>query len=226
MFAMLLPVVAGGRHVRQLGPTRWWVIAWCAVLFVTDIGAIVARMAAGNNLWMQYVVTPLEDAMALYILSRWQRGDVARLTLRLAIPVFLIVWVALVIGLERTDDFSVFAHPFQALVMLAASLYTLARGTLEETGRVTQRDWFWISLGLSLFYAPGTALQPFAHAVYPVRPDLVRLAFYTKAALDVAAFFLIARGMLCPPTRAPSGGSSRQRLWPRVSSSSPSAPRW
>lgn len=226
MFAMLLPVAAAVPYGVRQSPARWWLVVWCGVLFTADLLQLAASRVTENNLWTQYVITPVEDVIVLLMLSNWQRGDVSRLTFRAIAPIFLVAWVVLVAMLERTDDFSVFAHPFQALVMLAASLFTLARGALEETEQVTQRDWFWVTLGLSLFFAPGTALQPFAHEVYPVRPDLVRLAFYGKAAIDVVAFILIARGMLCPPTRVPSGGSLPQRLWPPVSSSSRSASRW
>ena len=226
MVAMLMPIVAAARYGFRQSPARWWLVVWCVVLFVTDLAQIAVTKASGASLWTQYIITPVEDVIVLLMLSNWQRGDVARLTFRVIAPIFLVAWVLLVLMFERTDNFSVFAHPFQALVMLAATLFTLARGALEETGQVTSRDWFWVTLGLSLFFAPGTALQPFAHEVYPVRPDLVLLAFYGKAAIDVVAFILIARGMRCPPTRMPSGGSLPRRLWPPASSSSRSASPW
>jgi hypothetical protein len=221
--SQLFPFVGLFRFGRKLPTPRRWVLAWCTVFLLGDLVAIAVAYTMGRNLWTQYFITPVEDVLLLYTLSLWQRDSVARLTFRVAIPLFVIAWIG-VVAIEGIDDFSLFAWPFQALVMLAASLFTLVRLTLAEAEGVTRRDWFWVSLGTSLYFAPVTALHPFAHAFIVTNPELVRFAFMVKAVLNILVFAIIARGMLCPLTPERSGGSSQQARWPSPSYSSPSAP--
>jgi hypothetical protein len=163
------------------------------------------------NLWLWYTIAPVADCMMLYTLSLWQKHPVARLTYRSAIPLFLAVWIGLVVFIERTDTFSLFAFPFEGVVLLIASLGMLVMRALSEEGGVMTRDWFWIGLGLSLYYATGAALQPFARMLLAEHRDLVVYAYETKSATNVITFVLIARGMLCPLPPVPSGGFSSLR---------------
>jgi hypothetical protein len=223
--AQAFPLVGLLRFGWRLTAARWWTLAWCAVFLLGDVVMIAVAQTSGRNLWTNYLVTPIEDVILLYLLSLWQREGVARLTYRVAIPLFLVTWAVLVFAVEDTNNFSLVAKPFQALLMAGASLYTLLARSLTERERVTQQDWFWVSLGTTLYYAPVTALHPFAHAFVATRVDLVRLAYLLKAGIDIVAFILIARGMLCPLTPERSGGSSAPAPSPSPSFSSPSAPR-
>jgi hypothetical protein len=222
--AQVFPLIGLVRGPRGLNVARRWMIAWCLVFLAGDIVQILVARSTGTNLWTTYIVAPLEDVILLFVLSVWQRNAVARLTFRVAIPVFLITWAVLVLSVENTNNFSLVAKPFQALLMAGASLYTLLARGLATGERVTQQDWFWISLGTTLYYAPTTALHPFAYVYISTRPDLVRLAYLLHAGIDIVAFILIARGMLCPLTPERSGGSSAPARSQSPSFSSPSAP--
>ena len=158
-----------------------------------DVGQYWASRTQSNNLWINYIAIPTEDVLVLWTLSFWQSHPLLKLALRAAIPVFVLVWVAMVLGIEDVDSFSYLTMPFAALVMLGASLYTLVSNTLAEEGKVTERDWFWITLGLSLYFALFTSIWPFSRAYIAERPDLVRLAWTTRAWGDVLALILIAR---------------------------------
>jgi hypothetical protein len=221
--SQLFPFVGLLRFGRRLPTPRRWVLAWSAVFFLADLVAIAVAYLWGRNLWTQYFITPIEDVLLLYTLSLWQRESIARLAFRVAIPLFLIAWL-IIVPIEGINNFSLFAWPFQALVMLAASLYTLVSKTMAGSDGVTRHDWFWVSLGTSLYFAPVTALHPFAHAFIDTNPELVRLAYVVKAVLNILVFLLIARGMLCPLIPERSGGSSPRARWPSPSYSSPSAP--
>jgi hypothetical protein len=73
---------------------------------------------------------------------------------------------------------------------------------------VTSRDWFWITLGTSLFFAFRMAVPPFAALMMTTHEELARLAYVISAWIDILAYVLIARGMLCPLPQARSGGFS------------------
>ena len=93
-------------------------------------------------------------------------------------------------------------------MLLAGSLYTLVRRSISEPERVTNRDWFWITLGTSLFFAFRMALPPFVELMLPANRELTKLAYVVSAWADILAYILIARGMVCPLPQARSGGSS------------------
>jgi hypothetical protein len=161
-----------------------------------------------NNLWVQYVVVPLHNAIMLWTLSLWQEDPVSRLAFRVAIPLDLLALVAFIPAVQSAATFNQFTWPFQALVLLAGSLYTLVTRASREPDRVTSRDWFWITLGVSLYFAFRMALPPFVELMLATNNELTRLAYIVTAWADIAAYILIARGMVCPLPQARSGGSS------------------
>ena len=84
--------------------------------------------------------------------------------------------------------------------------YTLVTNATHDPGRVTRYDWFWITIGASLYYGLRVALPPFAAMLVGTHPELVRLAYLLQAWADIAVFLLIARGIWCPLPQAHSGG--------------------
>lgn len=204
--SQLFPVMVALVFRERLSVPRNWIVLWAIVMALGDAAQYGVARTQGNNLWVNYIAIPIEDVLVLWTLSFWQSHPVLKLALRAAIPVFVLVWIAMVIGIEDVDSFSYLTMPFAALVMLGASIYTLVSNTLVEEGKVTERDWFWITLGLSLYFALFTSIWPFSRAYIAERPDLVRLAWTTRAWGDVLALILIARGMACPHPQAQSGG--------------------
>jgi hypothetical protein len=202
-----LPVLAGLRHRRRLPAARLWTIAWCVALMVSDGAQLWWRGGSGtNNLWLQAAGNPLRNAIMLWTLSLWQHHAVSRLAFRIAIPLFLATVLALIPAVSDTGTFDTVTRPFQALVLLAGALYTLVRNAAREPGDVTRQDWFWITLGTSLYFAMRVALQPFAAILMSSHVELVRLAYFVQAWADIAVFLLIARGIWCPLPQARSGG--------------------
>jgi hypothetical protein len=144
----------------------------------------------------------------LWTLSLWQQDPVSRLAFRVAIPLYLAALLALIPAVKVAATFNQITWPFQAFLLLAGSLFTLVRRSAAEPDRVTSRDWFWITLGASLFFAFRMALPPFVELVLPAHRDLARFAYVVSGWADIAAYVLIARGMVCPLPQARSGGFS------------------
>ena len=206
--SQMLPVIAGLRFRSRLPAARVWTIAWCVTLLLSDALQLWLRGSTGNNnLWVRVASTPIQNAIMLWTLSLWQPDPVSRLAFRVAIPLDVLALLALIPAAESAAVFNQFTWPFQALVLLAGSLYTLVRRSISEPDRVTSRDWFWISLGTSLFFAFRMALPPFVELMLPAHNALARLAYVVSAWADILAYILIARGMLCPLPQARSGGS-------------------
>jgi hypothetical protein len=207
-FAQGLPLLAAARYARRLPPARVWIAVWCVALVAGDAAQLWFRSGGTNNLWVNYVVVPLHNAIMLWALSLWQDDPVSRLAFRVAIPLDLLALVALIPAVQSASMFNQFTWPFQALVLLAGSLYTLVRRSIAEPERVTSRDWFWVTLGTSLYFAFRMALPPFVELMLHTNRELTRLAYVVSAWADIVAYVLIARGMVCPLPQARSGGFS------------------
>ena len=201
-----IPVVAGLRHRYRLPRARLFTIAWCLALLVGDAVQLWLRGPGKNNLWLDAAIVPVDNAIMLWTLSLWQRHAVPRLAFRIAIPVFLVAVLALVPTIKETAAFDLVAGPFQSLLLLAGALYTLVTNAASDPGRVTRYDWFWVTIGASLYYGLRVALPPFAAILIGTHPELVRLAYLLQAWADIAVFLLIARGIWCPLPQARSGG--------------------
>jgi hypothetical protein len=205
--SQMLPVLAGFRHGFRLPPPRIWTIAWCLALLAGDGLQLWLRGSTGNNnLWLRAAIAPIHNAIMLWTLSLWQQHGVSRLAFRIAIPIFLVAWLALVPTVKETGAFDIVAGPFQSLLLLAGALYTLVTNAARDPEGVTRRDWFWITLGASLYFGFRVALPPFAAIMITPHPELVKLAYLLQAWADIAVFLLIARGIWCPLPQARSGG--------------------
>jgi hypothetical protein len=206
--AQILPVLAAARYGTRLPPPRRWVVVWCLALLASDAAQFFIRGPNQSNLWIVYFVVPLHNVIMLWALSLWQQDPVSRLAFRVAIPLDLLALVALIPAVQSAATFNQLTWPFQALVLLAGSLYTLVTRSSNEPDRVTSRDWFWVTLGTSLYFAFRMALPPFVELVLKSDPEVARLAYVVSAWADILAYILIARGMLCPLPPAHSTGSS------------------
>jgi hypothetical protein len=134
--AQLLPLLAALRYGKTLPRARRWIVLWSGTLFLWDGAALLMAQQQRRNLWLSYGFAPIAAAIVLWALSLWQHHPVARLTYRSGIPIFVIVWIGLVIGIEDTAIFSLFAFPFEGVVLLVASLFTVvARASRSSRGR-------------------------------------------------------------------------------------------
>ena len=185
-----------------------WVAAWCVVLLLSDAGLLLIARWEGNNLWVRYIALPAESTLALWTLSYWQVHDLLRLAYRLAIPLLLVATALTLAFSDSSRHFDEFMAPLHALVLLTAALHTLVHRAIRTEGSITRESWFWVSLGMSLYFGSAVALQPFNSALLATHMDWVRAAYLTHAWVEIVAFALITVGVLCPPYQGPFGGRS------------------
>jgi hypothetical protein len=214
--AQALPPLAALRFGRRLPAARRWIVGWGLVRLLDDGIALALALQGRHNLWLRYPFGPLETALLLVALSLWHGDSVARLALRVAVPVFALTWGLLVGFVERTDTFGLVTGPLQSLVVLSAALVTLLVRVRSQEGGLLQEDWFWVCTGLSLWYGSSAALEPLSRLLVAEHPSVVSSAYQVKAVVDVLASLILARGMLCPilPLLRPSGGPSPQESSP------------
>jgi len=190
----LLAVVALRRRVYG---ARAWVVAWCTLVFAWEVLVTWLGTHGRNNLWTVYLFQPASVALVLWTLSLWQAHELPRLTMRLAVPIFLSVWAVLTLAVEDTSAFSRAVDPLSNLVALGAAVYTLLSRSQSVEGSMARCDWLWVSGGIALSFGAGTALHPLGALLVDTSPRLVVTAFQVKSAVDIAAFLAIARGVTC-----------------------------
>ncbi len=191
-----LPVLAAVFH-RGLTPAQRWTVAWAGLLLAFDAATLWLALLDRNNHLLNYLLTPLAISLALWILSLWQTSSRATRVVRLLIPLLILVWTIMVLGIESTRTFSLLAEPFAGLLLLSGALWTLLTRAIHEEGSLTRQDWLWIAAGMALYAATSVALPPVASILVSISPDRVIHAYVGKSLVDVLAFALIARGVLC-----------------------------
>jgi hypothetical protein len=194
------PLVAASVARRPARGARAWVLVWSALL-VTE-GGVQAwlGMHRVHNLWLSYIFTPAAGATLLWALSCWQPSEVARLTMRLAILPFLVMWAVLALAFDNTSSFSRAAEPLAYLVGLLAAAFTLIARSRAATGDLLHQDWLWVSGGVAMYTGTYSMIGPLSALLVGGDPNLLNRAYQFGAALCIVAFLAIARGMACPAT--------------------------
>lgn len=205
--AQLLPLFAVVPRWRQAPEVRRWVAAWCLVFFLSDVLQLAVSRLRYTNLWLFMFINPIEDGLILWILSYWQVTPVARLAMRMAIPLVIVTYLVIAIATGEHRTYQAFAGPFRALVVLSATLFTLISRIAARPEGAPNRDWFWVTLGVALYYGLHVATEPIVSALGTTDRMVMIRIFSVKAIFDVVAFILIWRGMRCPVQNGYSGST-------------------
>jgi hypothetical protein len=184
-----------------------------------NIVAVAIGSRGRNNLWLGYVGYPALSMAMLWALAQWHPAESARLALKVAIPLVLVVSVVLTLTLDDPREFSLAVVPFHAIVMLLATVWTFVSLSLVTDRSLAGEDWFWMIGGLMLYAAISSAMQPLSWYLIRERVDLLHAAFNVRAAAVLLSFAAITWGMLLRGAPRYSGGSS----WPPSSPSSSSS---
>jgi hypothetical protein len=204
---VLPPIAAWIRRSRS--PAHQAIVVGCAVSLAGDALQLLLSMRGINNFWVSYTITPLAGAAFLFGLAAWQLTYLERLTLRLAIPIYVVAHFTLALLTEDLEDFSRFAAPLHSLIILIAALWTLIRRSFAQSEQPhLQSDWFWVAGGLAIYGAASAAFGPVASILMRDRIDLARAAVNVRAALYVLSFMTIAWGIQCRHPAKLSGPSS------------------
>jgi hypothetical protein len=187
---------------RPLPAPHLRIALWCCLLVLFDVADLLIGGSTGNNHWTAYYTIPVEVGMTLWILSAWQPEGPARRAYVLSIAA---TGTAIAVALLLTDPqqtFDVWVAPLAALVAFAAVLHTLVTRALRSREALGHLDWFWICLGLALFWVVQISTPALMTAFIETHRDLVVRVFLVRSAIMIGAFVCIAWGIVCP--RVPS----------------------
>lgn len=190
-----LAVRGGGADVS---PARQWIGWWALAFFLADLAQVLISDWVGSNLVFILFAGPIEDGCILWAYSYWQLRPVLRLSFRVTIPLLAIASIGIAIYAGEVGDFQAVSGPFRLLIITAAIAFTLVSRAVNETGRIWQRDWMWVSLGAVLYYAAYVVVNPISKALMDQSVELAQLVYVVKAVVDMAAFLMIWKGVRCP----------------------------
>jgi hypothetical protein len=204
--SQVLPIAAGLLAPDRLAGARRWILIWCTLQFAFDMLALLLARSNQMNLWIGLFDATLGGVLVLWALSLWQRRPLARLTLQLMIPLYAVATILLAL-VEGVGGFSTLAHPVYAMLALGAAIWTLATRSHDETKPLLRSDWFWMCIGLALYFGSTSTLSPLSAVLLGTHPELVVRALEVKSAVDIVAFTAMTIGVLCPLPRPLSGVS-------------------
>lgn len=205
--SQLLPFLAVVPAWRRATEPRRWIAIWCLFFFVSDLLQLAISRLSGNNLWYFTYAEPVEDVLLLWALSHWQVKQLARIAIRVSIPLVVVAYVLLIFATGEQSTYKTISHPFRALVFLLWTAYTLLSNLEHRPEGVWGRDWLWTSLGVMLYFGLFAAIDPIVAAMDPADVGAMLFVYNARAIGDVIAFVLIWRGMRCPLPISSSGST-------------------
>jgi hypothetical protein len=194
------------------------VLVWASILLLANALALLLAFQGRNNHWLVYLSTPLMGTAVIAAMTGWQLREAGRLVLRVLLPLYLIAWTVIVLTVEDIRTFSLLAGPFSSLLLLVTISVTFVTRSLQSLDPLTRQDWFWVCIGMLIFYGVDAGYPPVALLLGRSRPDLLDTAAQARAGSILAAMITVSWGLLCPTTLPQSGGSSSRLASPSLSS--------
>lgn len=214
---VLLAAALRWRWIRQDA----WLLAACLISLAAD-GLGLALAARGqNNQWLALIAAPAMFAAFLMALGRAQETTVERHAVHLVAGMLVVASTVLALVVETPGNFSQYAVPLGALLVLAVAIRTLVRGGLvgaPGTPGIRRASWVGAPLGLALYSGVTAAYLPFAAAFARANRDLVLAVLQLKSLLVIVAFGLMAWGILWREPTPASGPSLSSSSWRSASS--------
>lgn len=207
ILSFAIPMLAGFRARRLSLSLRLIVIYSVAALAE---GLVMWYMSATNqtSLWLIHIFGPFEATILLYALSRWQIRELARLTIVLCIPAFLLLWGSLTVTTESLEKFPQYVKTVESILLVAVSAYTLVSRSRSLAEPLAQQDWFWVCVGLLVYFSMLAVLNPVANLLLEQDSMVLLMAvFEVNAALIIVHNILFAWAIRCQQQQMNSGGS-------------------
>lgn len=192
----VLAVAAGGRKDPPVPHRR--LAMWATVLVLTGLLDVIVAVALGHNRFTSLFVLPIEVALSVWVLEAFHPSTVVRRGYAaLAIPIVLIS-VAVLLFPQPMVAFQLWGAALLALVAVAASLHTLVYLTLHSRVQVFMQDWFWVSLGMTLFWIGFVPVPAFVQVYLADNEAWAKIAIYTRLSMVLVSLVLVSWGVVCP----------------------------
>jgi len=215
---LLLPLWQSGQRWAERSSAQRLFTGYLALEFVASVTAFVLGRLGHSNLWLSHLVVPIETLLIVLAFSAWQVDRRMGLVLHRGAPLMLLFWLPKVVGWEPLDDFSIGSDSVQGIICVAVAAYTVVRRSFDDQGFSVERDWFWIGIGVMLYFATYALISPLSNYLVKHAPATAIAVLTVRAGFQVVANVLYYYGMRCPPSRQSFGPStSPPPRWPPFS---------
>lgn len=211
ILSFMVPALVGFR-AHRLSLSLRLIVIYCAAAFVEGVVMWYLSETNQTSLWMIHLFGPFEATILLYALSRWQIRELARLTVLLCIPAFLLLWGGLTVTTESLEKFPQYVKTVESILLVAVSAYTLVSRSRSLLEPLAQQDWFWVCVGLMIYFSMLAVLNPVANLLLEQNSMVMLMAvFEVNAALIIVHNVLFAWAIRCQQQQVNSGGSLSPR---------------
>jgi hypothetical protein len=182
------------------------IAAYTSMAFAQSLALIWLATRGINNLWLIHLFVPVQAGMFLWALALWQTREVARMTVLLAIPLYLAAWIALALTVESFSTFPRFVKIFEGLLVISVAAYTLVTRSQHISGPVTSYPWFWVGAALVTYLSFGAIVNPVSSLLLPYAPERVLIMSAVNSVLLIVCNVCFARAMVTASARLPAEG--------------------
>ena len=207
VYTYLIPLAAALYNHQALSTPLRLLGIYAGAALAESVYMVYVASSGEYNLWVVHLFTPLEALLFLWMFSRWQLRESARMAMLIAIPSYFAVWGTLHLTVEAMSSFPVYSKPLECMLLVAAAAYTIVTRSQNLLTPATRHSWFLVSVGTMMYFSFVTVLQPVARILMG-RNDLLIVAFEMNAAMGILANLLFTWALLCPRPLPSSGGYS------------------
>ena len=182
-------------------PGRLKVALLCLVWFAIDVVATVqGSLTHGSNLWVAYLLDPVQAIIVFWLLDGWQLSWMSRLALRLLLPIYLVAVAALTLLFESSDHFGLLTTTLTSSMLLGVVGYTMITRIRAHPSKLLDQEWVWICCGLALNFGLEAGFTPLLRRLMsqkPPGPPYLEFIRDVRFVANLVVMLLMARGMVC-----------------------------
>ena len=197
--SMGIAVAVGVRRWRALDRGQRWIVVGLAIFLGLAFLSLGLGMSGRKTRLVQELPVLAGTLCFLIGLTSWQPSDWSRSSLRVMQVAFASLWVAAQFLQGWKDDFSTVSGPIHATAIMVGASVTLITFARVGPGRWTTHPWFWICIGMMVVYGTEVLLEPLMHQIYPVRADLVAVAYVFHDVFSIVGWAIVTRGLSLSP---------------------------
>jgi len=188
---VFIAVAIGGfrfkKHNFEMRMLFWLFV----VAAIEEVVMLVLARTGHHNSWTSLIYKAIEYSMLGLIFSRWIENPIARNTLIISIPLFIITEIIGLFVASNMANLTFFILSLATVFYALYSSYTLIQLQLNDYGNLFMDHRFWVTAAL-LFYSAGTIV------FYVITMFVVsNVVYYLFLAVNGISYGIYSKAFLC-----------------------------
>lgn len=174
-------------------------VLYLGVTILFNAAMVFVALNKMTNLWLMHLYTPVQFGLLMWLFSHWQSPSLRRIFL-LSIPAFGGIWLITMLLFESFNHFNSYTRPFEALILLLVSSFTLLSITRENFDSLFRLPSFWISSGTLIYFAGMIVLYAVSNVLLEHSVDTLRILWVPiQSTVALLTNLLFMGAFLCRP---------------------------